>query len=98
MIPQGMRPATLAALAFAFSSALAQAEETQTPAKTPITPLPSLNRVEECQRGDLSRSYGKVVRFHHGACWVDVSIDENGKITSFLAEDEAVCRKALLEN
>jgi hypothetical protein len=63
--------------------------------KASITPLPSLNNVEECQRADLGRYFGKTFRFHHGACWADVSIDENGKITSFIPEDEDACRDAL---
>jgi hypothetical protein len=66
--------------------------------KESITPLPSLNTVEECQRADLVRYYGKTFRFHHGACWADVSIDENGKITSFIPEDEDACREALKVN
>ena len=66
--------------------------------KESISPLPSLNTVEECQRADLQRYLGKTFRFHHGACWADVSIDENGKITSFIPEDEAACREALKVN
>ena len=66
--------------------------------KASITPLPSLNTVEECQRADLGRYFGKTFRFHHGACWADVSIDENGKITSFIPEDEEACREALKVN
>lgn len=66
--------------------------------KQSLPPLPSLNNVEECQRADLSRSYGKTFRFHHGACWADVDIDENGKITSFIPEDEEACKRALREN
>ncbi|WP_303980728.1 hypothetical protein [Dongia mobilis] len=68
------------------------------PEKQSLTPLPSLNNVEECQRADLSRNYGKTFRFHHGECWADVSIDENGKVTSFIPEDEDACRKALRVN
>ncbi|WP_374307396.1 hypothetical protein [Dongia sp.] len=54
--------------------------------------------VEECQRADLSRYFGKTFRFHHGACWADVSIDADGKITSFIPEDEDACREALRVN
>jgi hypothetical protein len=63
--------------------------------KQSLTPLPTLNTVEECQRADLARYFGKTFRFHHGECWADVSIDENGKVTSFVPEDEDACRTAL---
>jgi hypothetical protein len=55
--------------------------------KESLTPLPSLNTVEECQRADLQRYLGRTFRFHHGACWADVSIDESGKVTRFARED-----------
>lgn len=80
-------------LAGCFFTRATQAEE-----KKSLTPLPSLNTVEECQRGDLGRYFGKTYRFHHGACWADVSFDENGKVTSFIPEDEDACRKALKVN
>jgi hypothetical protein len=81
-------------LAAATLAHLAHAEDK----KQSLTPLPSLNNVEECQRADLGRYFGKTFRFHHGACWADVSIDEDGKITSFVPEDEDACREALRVN
>nr|WP_298686580.1 hypothetical protein [uncultured Dongia sp.] len=76
-------------------AAVAQPGFADEPPKQSLTPLPSLNTVEECQRADLSRNYGKTFRFHHGECWADVSINENGNVTSFIPEDEDACRKAL---
>lgn len=76
-------------------TAVAQQSLADEPQKQSLTPLPSLNTVEECQRADLNRYYGKTFRFHHGECWADVGIDENGNITSFIPEDEDACRQAL---
>ncbi len=61
-------------------------------------PLPSLDKIEECRGGDLSRSYGSTVRFHLYDCWADVSIDTMGRITAFKPDDADSCERVLSTN
>ena len=50
-------------------------------------PLPSLDKIEQCQRADLQRYYGSTFRFHLYNCWASVSIDNMGRVTAFQPED-----------
>lgn len=75
---------------------LAAAQETDTKPRTEWSgPLPSLDKIEECRGGDLSRSYGSTVRFHLYDCWADVSIDQMGRITAFKPDDAEACERVL---
>lgn len=56
----GIMLATVTFVGLATLTHPTQAEE-----KKSLTPLLSLNTVEECQRADLGRYFGKTVRFHH---------------------------------
>ena len=96
--PSQSRTATASLAALLITTTLTTTPANAEGKKESLTPLPSLNTVEECQRADLGRYYGKTFRFHHGECWADVAIDENGKITSFIPEDEEACKRALREN
>ena len=58
-------------------------------------PLPDLNKIEECQRADLSRYYNSTFRFHLHDCWADVSIDGMGRVTAFKPDDAEICEKVL---
>jgi hypothetical protein len=58
-------------------------------------PLPSLDKIEECRGGDLSRSFGSTVRFQLYDCLADVSIDEMGRVTAFKPDDAEVCEEVL---
>lgn len=60
-----------------------------------ITPPPDLNTVEECQRADLGRYWGKTFRFHLYDCWANVSFDTWGKVLAFEADDVAACKRVL---
>jgi hypothetical protein len=79
--------------AFAFVTACQQTKGE--PRANWSGPLPSLDKIEECRDGDLSRSYGSTVRFHLNDCWADVSIDNLGRVTAFKPEDAVACEKVL---
>jgi hypothetical protein len=71
-------------------------QQTDTKPRTEWTePLPDLNKVEQCQRADLSRYYNSTFRFHLYDCWADVSIDSMGRVTAFKPDDAETCEKVL---
>lgn len=82
---------TLAALAIGCT----QAPTTSAGRSGNITPPPDLNTVEECQRADLGRYWGKTFRFHLYDCWANVSFDTWGKVLAFEADDVAACERVL---
>jgi hypothetical protein len=83
--------ATVAACAPAPHPAQTQEQAT----KESLTPLPDLETVEDCQRADLGRYFGRTFRFHLYECRADVSFDDMGRVTSFIPEEEEACRAAL---
>ena len=83
-----MSLSSILVLTFSHAPVLAASE-------TWTLPLPDLNKIEECQRADLSRSYGKTFRFHLYECWADVAIDSNGKVTAFKPDNAEICEQVL---
>jgi hypothetical protein len=83
-------------ICLAAPAILAACQQTEhAPRATWSGPLPSLDKIEECRGGDLSRSYGSTVKFHLYDCWADVLIDDMGRVTAFKPEDAAVCEQVL---
>ncbi len=94
-----MQSKTLLILGFAALAAGALAvgcsQSPATPRHGNISPPPDLNTVEECQRADLGRYWGKTFRFHLYDCWANVSFDTSGKVLTFEADDVALCERVL---
>ena len=89
-------PRLLLCVCLAAPALLAACQQTENEPRAKWSgPLPSLDKIEECRGGDLSRSYGSTVRFHLYDCRADVSIDNMGRVTAFKPEDAVACEKAL---
>lgn len=58
-------------------------------------PLPSLDKIEECRGGDLSRSYGSTISLKLYDCRADVTIDDMGRITAFEPDDAEACERVM---
>jgi len=58
-------------------------------------PLPSLDKIEECRSGDLSRSYGSIISLKLYDCRADVTIDSMGRITAFKPDDAEACERVM---
>ena len=80
-------------MAAVLSAALTQAD---TKPRTEWTrPLPSLDKIEECRGGDLSRSYGSTISLKLYDCRADVTIDSMGRITAFEPDDAEACERVM---
>lgn len=94
-----MRSKTLVILGLmasgAGSFAIGCSQTPTAPVQGSVSPLPDLNTVEECQRADLGRYWGKTFRFHLYDCWANVSFDTSGKVLAFEADDVAACERVL---
>ena len=80
-------------LAIALSTASTRADTK--PRTEWSKPLPSLDKIEECRGGDLSRAYGSTISLKLYDCRADVTIDNMGRITAFEPDDAEACERVM---